>query len=57
MRKDSSNVSEYAKHTRKRTGLRRRVNKAERANVKRRIEVASKDLAVAGLVKFSQIKW
>lgn len=35
MRKDESGVSEYARHTRKRTGLRRRVNKRVRANVKR----------------------
>ena len=37
MKKDGSGVSEYAKHTRKRTGLRRRVNKAERRSAKRRI--------------------
>ena len=34
MRKDESSVNEYAKHTRKRTGLRRRVNKSVRANAK-----------------------
>lgn len=34
MRKDNSGISEYAKHTRKRSGLRRRVNKAVRRNTK-----------------------
>ena len=34
MRKDESKISEHAKHTRKRTGLRRQVNKAVRRNVK-----------------------
>lgn len=37
MRKDESGVSEHAKHTRKRTGLRRIVNKRVRANVKREL--------------------
>jgi hypothetical protein len=37
MRKDNSGISEYAKHTRKRTGLRRLVNKAARANAKKAI--------------------
>ena len=35
MKKDNSGVSEYAKHTRKRTGLRRLVNKAVRKNAKK----------------------
>jgi len=34
MKKDESRISEYAKHTRKRTGLRRRVNKAVRRAAK-----------------------
>jgi len=37
MRKDGSGVSEWAKHTRKRTGLRRRVNKANRRKAKAEI--------------------
>jgi hypothetical protein len=41
MRKDASGVSEYAKHTRKRTGLRRRVNKGVRAAAKRVIRKAT----------------
>jgi len=35
MRKDESGVHEYVKHTRKRLGLRRRVNKAVRAAAKK----------------------
>jgi hypothetical protein len=34
MHKDNSGVGEWAKHTRKRTGLRRRVNKGVRRNTK-----------------------
>ncbi len=43
MRKDESRVSEYAKHTRKRTGLRRQVNKGVRRNVKNSLRNAKGD--------------
>ena len=39
MKKDNSGVGEYAKHTRKRLGLRRRVNKAVRRNAKVKIRL------------------
>ena len=45
MRKDESKISEHCKHTRKRKGLRRRVNKAVRRNVKADLAKDEKDNA------------
>ena len=44
MHKDDSNICEFCKHTKKRFGLRRRVNKANRANAKADLRETERDL-------------
>jgi hypothetical protein len=47
MRKDASGVSEYCRHTRKGTGLRRLVNKRNRKGLRAELQQTVNELAMA----------